>query len=117
MLLLFSAFEKSHCIFNPAMDPGDDSLIDELDDELESIHQLQQVDCRALEGIDPSATDAAQLMVAQPLVQVGSARLASLLSCVVCRSTPKGGGLTGRRPRRSWVAPTTKDFLGAYSEM
>ena len=68
MLLLFSVFEKTHCIFNPAMDPGDDSLIDELDDELKST--LQQVDRRALEGIDPNATDAAQLTVVQPLVQV-----------------------------------------------
>ena len=99
MLLLFSVFEETHCIFNPAMDPGDDSLIDELDDELEST--LQQVDRRALEGIDPSATDAAQLTVVQPLVQVCPARLSSFLSCVVCRSTPKGGGLTGSRPRRS----------------
>ena len=106
MLLLFSVFEKTHYIFNPAMDPGDDSLIDELDDELEST--LQQVDRRALEGIDPSATDAAQLTVVQPLVQVCPARLSSLLSCVVYISTPKGGGLTGRRPRRSGVAPTTQ---------
>ena len=106
LLLLFNVSEKPHCIFNPTMDPGDDSLIDELDDELEST--LQQVDRRALEGIDPSATDAAQLTVVQPLVQVCPARLSSLLSCVVYISTPKGGGLTGRRPRRSGVAPTTQ---------
>ena len=63
-----------------------------------------RADRRAAEGIDPSVTDATQLTVVQPLVQVSPARLSPCLSCVVCRSTPKGGGLTGRRPRRSGVA-------------
>ena len=91
MLLLFSGLEKNHCIFNPTMDPRDDLLIDELDDELEST--LQQVDRRALDGIEPIATDAAQLTVVQPVVQVCPARLSSFLSCVVCRSTQKAAGL------------------------
>ena len=98
---------KKTCLFSsPAMDASDDLLIDELDDELES--ELQQMERRALEAIDPNVADAAAGPLTAGVAQVCPARLRSFLSCGACRAATEGCWLTGERPRRFGAAPITQ---------